>query len=395
MTGNARLFVAALMLAAGLAQAQEALRPEVGKPLQAAQELLKEGKYKDALAKVHEADAVADRTPYENFILDRMRASAAAAAGDDATAVKSFEAVLNSGRLQAAERLQIIEAIANVSYRAKDYAKAIEWSQRYSKEGGSSEQMNNLQASAHYLSGDYAGLVKDMQQKVQAVESSVPVVDESTLRMLAASYAKLGDDAGYMSTLEKLLVHHPKKDYWAEMLARLQNKPGFSDRLALDVYRLRIVTGTLNESAQYVEMAQLALQDGLPAEAKKVVEAGYAAGKLGTGAEAGRHQRLRDLALFLATLFIALGPTWILWARAPTQFVFDNFVYNGKLNRIYQSSIGTHGVWLSRRLLFPFTLLKFPQNAILILAFIYLAVWLPARGGWKILLADRRLRLIT
>ena len=110
---------------------------------------------------------------------------------------------------------------------------------------------------------------------------------------------------------------------------------------------------------------------------------------------ATRNQRLRDLALFLATLFIALGPTWILWARAPTQFVFDNFVYNGKLNRIYQSSIGTHGVWLSRRLLFPFTLLKFPQNAILILAFIYLAVWLPARGGWKILLADRRLRLIT
>jgi tetratricopeptide (TPR) repeat protein len=296
MTGNARLFVAAVMLAAGLAQAQEALRPEVGKPLQAAQELLKEGKYKDALAKVREADAVADRTPYENFILDRMRASAAAAAGDDATAVKSFEAVLNSGRLQTAERLQVIEAIANVLYRAKDYAKAIEWSQRYSKEGGSSEQMNNLQASAHYLSGDYAGLVKDMQQKVQAVESSVPIVDEPTLRMLAASYAKLGDDAGYMSTLEKLLVHHPKKDYWAEMLARLQNKPGFSDRMALDVYRLRIVTGTLNEPAQYVEMAQLALQDGLPAEAKKVVEAGYAAGKLGTGAEAGRHQRLRDLA---------------------------------------------------------------------------------------------------
>ena len=296
MARNARLFVAALMLAAGLAQAQETLRPEVGKPLEAAQELLKEGKYKDALAKVREADAVADRTPYENFILDRMRGSAAAAAGDNATAVKSFEAVLNSGRLQTAERLQILEAIATVSYQAKDYAKAIEWSQRYFKEGGSSEQMNNLQASAHYLSGDYAGLVKDMQQKVQAVESAVPVVDESTLRMLAASYAKLGDDAGYMSALEKLLVHHPKKDYWAEMLARLQNKPGFSDRLALDVYRLRIVTGTLNEPAQYVEMAQLALQSGLPAEAKKVVEAGYAAGKLGTGAEAARHQRLRDMA---------------------------------------------------------------------------------------------------
>jgi tetratricopeptide (TPR) repeat protein len=239
---------------------------------------------------------VGDRTPYENYILDRMRASAAAGAGDDATATKSFEAALTSGRLQTGEKLQILEAVANVSYRAKDYAKAIEWSQRYFKEGGSSEQMNNLQASAHYLSGDYAGLVKDMQQKVQAVESSVPIVDETTLRMLAASYAKLGDDAGYMGTLEKLLIHHPKKDYWAEMLARIQTKPSFSDRLTLDVYRLRIVTGTLNEPAQYLELAELALQDGLPAEAKKVVEAGYAAGKLGTGADAGRHQRLRDMA---------------------------------------------------------------------------------------------------
>src|SRR6266853_3265923 len=121
MTRNARLLAAVLMLAAGLAQAQETVRPEIGKPLQAAQELLKESKYKDALAKVREADAVGDRTPYENYILDRMRGTAAAGAGDDATAVKSFEAVLSSGRLQTAEKLPILEATANASYRAKDY----------------------------------------------------------------------------------------------------------------------------------------------------------------------------------------------------------------------------------------------------------------------------------
>jgi tetratricopeptide (TPR) repeat protein len=168
--------------------------------------------------------------------------------------------------------------------------------QRYFKEGGSSAQMSNLQTSAHYLSGDYAGVVRDMQQKVMAVESAVPVVDESTLRMLAASYAKLGDDAGYLNTLEKLLVHHPKKDYWADALSRVQNKPGFAERLMLDVFRLQLATETLDDPAQYLEMTQLALQGGLPAEAKKVVEAGYAAGKLGTGAEAERHKRLRDMA---------------------------------------------------------------------------------------------------
>lgn len=285
-----------LLMVAAAGQAQDTLRPEIGKPLQVVQELLKAGKYKDALARLRETESVPNRTPFENYFVDRMRASAAAGAGDDATAMKSFEAVLTSGRPQGAEKLQILEAAAGSAYRAKDYAKALDWAQRYFKDGGASANMHNLQTSAHYLSGDYAGVVRDMQQKVQAVERAIPVVDENTLRMLAASYAKLGDDAGYVNTLEKLLIHHPKKDYWADMLARVQNKPGFADRLALDVLRLQMATGTLDEPAQYVEMAQLALHRGLPAEAKKVVDAGYAAGKLGNGPEAERHKRLRALA---------------------------------------------------------------------------------------------------
>jgi hypothetical protein len=296
MARNRQLLAAAWLLIANLGQAQEALRPEVGKPLQAAQELMKAGKYKDALSKVRQADAVANRTAHENFILDRMRGSAAAGAGDDETATKSFEAALASGRLQATEKVQLLEALAYAAYRAKDYAKAIDWSERYFKEGGSSAQLSSLRTSAHYLSGDYAGVVRDMQQKVQAVERSVPVVDEATLRMLAASYAKLGDQNGYTNTLEKLLIHHPKKDYWADLLYRVQNKPDFPERLRLDLYRLQLVTATLDEPAQYLEMAQLALHSGLPAEAKQVVEAGYAAGKLGTGADAERHKRLRDMA---------------------------------------------------------------------------------------------------
>lgn len=286
------------MLAALAVQvpAQETIRPEIGKPLQAAQELMKAGHYKEALAKAKEADAVPNRTPYEDFILNRMKGSAATAAGDDELASRSFEAVLNSDRLQSSERLPILEALASASYKAKDYPKAIAWVQRYFKEGGTNEQMANLQASAHYLNGDYAGVVHDMQARVHAVESAVPVVDETTLRMLAASYAKLGDDAGYLETVEKLLVHHPRKEYWADALSRVRNKPGFSDRLELDMYRLRLATDTLDSADQYVEMAQMALQAGLPAEAKRVVEAGYAAGKLGNGAEAERHKRLRELA---------------------------------------------------------------------------------------------------
>ncbi len=51
----------------------------------------------------------------------------------------------------------------------------------------------------------------------------------------------------------------------------------------------------MKQATDYVEAAQLALQAGYPGEAKRFVDAGYAAGLLGTGAEAERHQRLRAL----------------------------------------------------------------------------------------------------
>jgi len=61
------------------------------------------------------------------------------------------------------------------------------------------------------------------------------------------------------------------------------------------VYRLRLATGNIASAADYMELAQLVLQQGIAAEAKMVMDKGYAAGILGKGEEASRHGRLRDL----------------------------------------------------------------------------------------------------
>ena len=54
---------AAAVLAGALGTVQaQAVRPEVGRPLQQASELMKAGKAREALAKVREADAVGGKT---------------------------------------------------------------------------------------------------------------------------------------------------------------------------------------------------------------------------------------------------------------------------------------------------------------------------------------------
>src|SRR4051794_10188058 len=114
--GRHVLFFAAGLLAFAISvQAQEgkheAVRAALGRPLSAVQQLLKEQKYGEALAQLKEADAISDKTPYETFVVERMRGMAAAGAGDTATAVKSFELVLDSGKLPPSERLQVLQSV--------------------------------------------------------------------------------------------------------------------------------------------------------------------------------------------------------------------------------------------------------------------------------------------
>jgi len=118
---------------------------------------------------------------------------------------------------------------------------------------------------------------------------------EEELQILANCYLRQNDTGGYVSAIEKLVVLYPKKQYWTDLLARVQKKPGFSDRLGVHVFRLRLATGNISTAADYMEFAQLALQQGVPAEAKQILDKGYAAGVLGKGDEAARQQRLRDL----------------------------------------------------------------------------------------------------
>jgi hypothetical protein len=277
---------------AGAASAQ-ALRPEVGKPLQQAGDLLKAGKAKEALAKVREADAVPNKTTAEQMTIERMRGAAAQRAGDTASAIKAFETVY--AKTTGAEQAQAAEALAFAYSQAKDWPKTSEWARKAQQLGGNSAQLKQLLAYVQSQSGDYAAIARDSAAAIAAAEQAGRKPGEDDLLRLADASQRQNNQAQYSATLEKLVLHYPKKDYWSAYLARIQRKPGFADRLGLDVMRLKLANGLIATPDEYMEMAQLALQAGLPHEAKQIVDKGFSAGVLGTGAEAERHKRLQAL----------------------------------------------------------------------------------------------------
>ena len=285
--------VAVLAAALGAAQAQT-VRPEVGKPLQQAGELLKAGKAREALAKVREADAVGGKTGAEQLMIDRMRAAAAQRAGDHGATIQAFESLFP--RVSGGEAAQVAEQLAFAYSQAKDWGKTNHWIQKAQAAGSNSAQLKQLQAYVQSQSGDYGAIAREAGAAVNAAEQAGRRPDEGDLLRLADAQARTNNNAGQAATLEKLLFNYPKKEYWGIYLGRLPRKSGFSDRFALDVMRLKLATGNLTKTEDFMEMAQLAIQAGLPTEGKAIIDKGFASGALGTGAEADRHKRLRDLA---------------------------------------------------------------------------------------------------
>ena len=279
------------------AYAQETVRAEVGKPLQAARDLIKARKYKEALAKLREAEDVPKRTAYENFLIEQMRASAAVAAGNDDQAAKALQALINSGRLPDAEEGRYAATLAGIYYRGRDYKNAANWAQRALKSNPGDAATRTLLIQSYYLAGDFASASKEALAEVQAAERAGQKPAEDKLQLLANIAGRNGGDrAAYLSALERLVTHYPKREYWDDLLRRIESKPGFSSRLSLEVYRLRAATKTLDSAADYMEYAQLALQDRQAVEAKTVLDEGFANGKLGKGDDAERQKRLLALA---------------------------------------------------------------------------------------------------
>jgi hypothetical protein len=279
----------------------ETLRPEVSKPVQAAKDFISARNFPEALLAIRVAEGIADRTPYENYLIERVRAVAAFGAGDTPTATRSFEAIIASGRLPPAEQVRMVETLAGMYFKAADYPNAVTWASRYLKDGGANPQVRMLLVRSLYFTDDFAGAATQLRAILDGTETTGAAPSQEDLQLLASCYTKLNDGPGYAFALDKLLAYYPKKDYWADAIRRAETKPGFADILALDVLRLLQATGNLTTAAQYTAMAQLALKVGYPAEAKRVIDQGFAAGVLGTGADADLQRRLRDTSTKQAT----------------------------------------------------------------------------------------------
>lgn len=281
---------------AGHTQTQVAVRPEVAKTLQAAQDALKAGHIESALALSQQTMAMPGITPLEKPIIQRTLAVAALQAKNFPLAVSTLENLIQEmpADAPAAQKRALIESLLNASQQAQDHKRVVDWARIYLKLEGSNPSVRPVLIQTLSVLKRHEEVIQEVKEKMRLDEAAKLKTAESELRMMAVSQRQLKDDTGYNGTLKLLLQNYPSKAYWGEMIPRLARQANFNARFDLDLYRLLALTGNLEDAIEYIDMANLALKAGLPAEAERTVAQAYTAGLLGKGGGAANHQKLRQ-----------------------------------------------------------------------------------------------------
>jgi tetratricopeptide (TPR) repeat protein len=252
-----------------------ALTKALVKPLSASQKASKEENWAECIAKAKEADAFPTKTAYDTFVVNEMLGFCAIRSGDNATAAKAFEAVLDSEFTDAARRATLLRLLMQINYSAKDYTKAIQFGQRAIQDGSANDEVRLLVAQSYYLQQDYKGTVGFLQGWVGETEKAGGVPGETALQLYLSGCIKLDDDPCKMQALEKQAQHHPKPETWSNLvILMLSGMP--TDDATLQIYRLASTVGGMRRGEDYLEMAQIALDKGFPGEAQSALESAIA-----------------------------------------------------------------------------------------------------------------------
>jgi tetratricopeptide (TPR) repeat protein len=262
--------------ASALAASKNTNSEKVAKLLAPAQEMMKAKNWTGALAKIKEADALSDKTPFDQHTINEFACTANVGAGNYVEAARYCEAKLNDGFTPESEQPALVRNLEALYYQNKNYDKAIEMGQRASKGGFATDESKNILAQAYYLKGDWKDAQSTEGGVVDAEIKAGAQPKEQQLSIVLSSCVKMDDAACKEHALERMVAYYPKPEHWKALLYTIQKDTTGNDANTLQTYRLMSDVDVLEQPSDFNEAAQLALEAGSPGEAQKFLEKGFA-----------------------------------------------------------------------------------------------------------------------
>lgn len=256
-------------------------RREVGTPINDALKLVEAKNWDGAMAKVQLADAVKEKTPYEEYMVAKYIGFIAVnrEPQDLAAATLAVNRQIASGGAPDAEKAGVYSLAMRLNYAGMDYAKVIQNAADLKMFQPLDDTLNEVLIQAYYSTNDFANAAKTARGVADEKLAAGAKPTAAMLGLLLNSQAKLMDDAGYRVTLDQLATVSVQPEVWGQIMDFALSTKDIQEHHLLNLFRLAMLVGTMRD-VDYAAMASIDLQNGLPNEAKEALTKGNRAGEL-------------------------------------------------------------------------------------------------------------------
>jgi hypothetical protein len=221
-----------------------------------------------APATTYESKSIQEFKGYSNISLDKFKATQTA-----------YEAALSRGAYKEEELVRVFRTLFQLAAALQQHAKAIEYGEKANDLGALKSNDLLIMSQIYYQERDCKNSGVWGEKAIAASKKAGQAPKEVLYQLKLQCASNSNDTAGMIAALYDLVRLTNKMPYWNNLI-RLERQDERDDRNLLMIYRVMYDTNSMQVDTDYIEMAQLLGDAGLPGEAQLVLEKAVRSGVL-------------------------------------------------------------------------------------------------------------------
>jgi hypothetical protein len=251
----------------------------IAKEITAAQKAMQANQWSEALKNLEAAETKSPLTTYDKKTIAEFKGICYVRLNNLKAAQSSYEAALATGGYSADELPKTYRLLFQLAATNKQDAKAIEYGKQASEAGSATDDDLLIMSQLYYQQKDCKNSAVWGDKAIAAFKKAGQPPKEVLYQLKLQCASDANDTVAMKAALYDLIRLTNKSSYWNNLI-RLERQDERDDHNTLMIYRIMYDTNSMNADTDYIEMAQLLGDAGLPGEAAAVLDKAMSTGQI-------------------------------------------------------------------------------------------------------------------
>ena len=251
----------------------------IAKEITAAQKAMQANQWAEALKNLEAAETKSGLSTYDKKTVAEFKGICYVRLNNLKGAQTAYEQALATGGYTADELPKTYRLLFQLAATNKQDSKAIEYGKQASDSGSATDEDLLIMSQLYYQQKDCKNSAVWGDKAIAAFKKAGQPPKEVLYQLKLQCASDANDTNAMKAGLYDLVRLTNKTNYWNNLI-RLERQDERDDNNTRMIYRVMFDTNSMNADTDYIEMAQLLGDAGLPGEAQAVLEKAMSSGVL-------------------------------------------------------------------------------------------------------------------